>query len=73
MDVKYISKQIRLLLYRNNNCELLTTEIRHLLDLHNYNHDFNVYDHKNVIMVEIPSVLQYTRYKKTTKIYERVL
>lgn len=72
MDLSKLSKKLRLLLYQYNDCQTLLTEFQRVLSEYGFRVIVNISDEKKGIVVDVESIIQLMKKKKTNpiRVYE---
>ena len=72
MDLQELSKYLRLILYKNMDCETLTTEFERVLKEHEYEVTINIFDERDAVVIDIDPLIQLIRLKKKdpVRVYE---
>jgi hypothetical protein len=71
MNIEALAKKLRMVLYRNDDCETITTEFERVLKLYNCEYEAKIIEDDKIIIIDLSPYIQYIKIKRSPKrIYE---
>ncbi len=73
MKIKEMAQKLRLILYKNYDCETLRSEFERVMTSYNCEYELNIIENDKAIIVDVTPYIQFTRKKGNSyKIYESI-